>query len=380
MDKVSGTVFGQKAFSGDSSPPAVGRPRCTDLAGFSGRRWWLWWLALAALFLLPSRLWGQLPRSPDEGPVLMFRSQRSPAGSPGAGADEDAPPSPRGGRDGPGQRVFRRPGSALKLAPPDAVGAAGVSAEAEVGQAAPDFGAAGQYAPERPGLLGRLGCPGLREHLFHCPIARESWLQRPFSVTWFLGMVQGSSLISDWIDQERGLFGGLKFGLDFDHYWGAEMRLAFGSAGVHDSQRAIAAQVFADDQAGLAANDPFRFRFDGGRNAALFLWDLDVLYYPWGDTPWRPYVSVGLGTAQLNFQDRLSKGYADTLLGMPLAVGLKYHGTNALALRLECADNIALGAHGINTLHQFSIIGGLEFRLGGSHKAYWPWNPGRNYW
>ncbi len=65
---------------------------------------------------------------------------------------------------------------------------------------------------------------------------------------------------------------------------------------------------------------------------------------------------------------------------MPLAVGVKYHGSNALALRLEVADNMAFGAHGIDTLHQLSVVGGVELRFGGSRKAYWPWNPARNYW
>jgi len=243
-----------------------------------------------------------------------------------------------------------------------------------------EFGAEDGCGPATCGPLHRWWRPGWCDEPLRPPIARESWLHRPFSITWFMGMVQGSPLILDWVDEERGLLGGLKFGWDFDNYWGTEMRLAYGSAALHDSQRAIAAQVYADDQAKLPPNDPLRYRFDGGRNAQLFLWDLDVLYYPWGDTPWRPYLSFGLGTAQVNFSDRLSQSYADTLFAMPLAVGLKYHCHNAVALRVECADNVALGAHGINTLHQLSLVGGLELRFGGSRKAYWPWNPGRNYW
>ena len=36
------------------------------------------------------------------------------------------------------------------------------------------------------------------------------------------------------------------------------------------------------------------------------MWDLDLLYYPWGDTQWRPYLLIGLGTARVDFIDRLS--------------------------------------------------------------------------
>jgi hypothetical protein len=221
---------------------------------------------------------------------------------------------------------------------------------------------------------------GGEDSYFNDPSSRESWLQRPFSVTWFMGMVEGSSLISDWVEEQRGMFGGLKFGWDVDTHWGTETRFAFASVALQDSQRAIDAQVYADDHAGMAADDPLRQRFDGGRNAQLFLWDLDLLCYPWGDAPWRPYISMGLGVAELNFSERLGTGHAVPLLGMPLGVGLKYHVSNALALRIECTDNIALGAHGVNTLNQVSLVGGLEVRLGGSHKGYWPWNPARSYW
>lgn len=206
--------------------------------------------------------------------------------------------------------------------------------------------------------------------------ARESWLQRPYSATWFLGMVQGSALISDWVTEQRGVFGGLRFGKDFDRYYGAEMRFAFGSAELHDSPRAVAAQLAIPGQIQSHQNNPF----DDRRNVEMFVWDVDLLLYPWGDRLWRPYLFAGLGTTHLDFSDRIGRVYSPTMLGMPFGAGLKYHCADWLALRVECADNVAFGNGGVNTLHQVSIVGGAEIRLGGSRKQYWPWTPGRNFW
>jgi hypothetical protein len=189
-------------------------------------------------------------------------------------------------------------------------------------------------------------------------------------------MVQGSSLISDWVTEERGVFGGLRVGKDFDRYFGAEMRLAFGSARLHDSPRAVAAQLALPGQAQSHQDNPF----DNRRNVEMFLWDVDLLLYPWGDRLWRPYLFVGLGTTHIDFNDRVGHVYAPTMLGMPFGAGLKYHCADWLALRFECADNVAFGNGGVNTLQQISIVGGAEIRLGGSRKQYWPWTPGRNYW
>lgn len=213
------------------------------------------------------------------------------------------------------------------------------------------------------------------------PLQRESWLYRPFSAGWFMGMVQGSPLIDDWVGQQRGFFAGYRLGWDSTYYWGAEMRFAFGSVPLYDSPRARRAQRDADTQAGYAEDDPWRQRFEQRRDADLFQWDLDLLYYPWGDSQWRPYLMVGLGTARIGFMDRLSQRYDKVVFAVPLAVGLKYRCSDWLALRFECADNIAFaGGSGLSTLHNLSVTGGVEVRFGGSRRAYWPWNPGRYYW
>jgi hypothetical protein len=194
-----------------------------------------------------------------------------------------------------------------------------------------------------------------------------------------MGMVQGSSLIDDWVAGEQGFFGGYRLGWDYDHYWGCEMRLGFGNVALCDSRRAKNAQEAADDAQGLAPDDPFRRRFDGRRDGTTTLWDVSLLYYPWGDAAWRPYLMAGLGVARIEFIDRLSTRYRESVFGMPLAVGAKYRCNERLALRLELADNIGFGDR-LNTVHHVSLTGGVELRFGGTRVAYWPWAPGRHYW
>lgn len=199
------------------------------------------------------------------------------------------------------------------------------------------------------------------------PLQQESWLHRPLSAGWFMGMMQGGPLIDDWIGMHRGYFGGYRLGWDESHYWGGEMRLAFGSIPVYDTQRARDAQPST--------------ALDRRRDADVVLWDVDFVYYPWGDSLWRPYFMLGLGTARVEFTDRLLTHRDKTVFGMPLALGLKYRYSDCLAVRFECADNIAFaGNSGLNTLHNVSITAGVEVRFGGSRKAYWPWHPGRHYW
>lgn len=229
-----------------------------------------------------------------------------------------------------------------------------------------------------PGLVGP---PAPRHHGIGQPLLCESWRYRPFSAGWFMGGMQGSPLVDDWVGQKSGFFAGYRLGWDVDHYWGCEMRLGFGSVALYDSQRAKDAQQAADTARGIAADDPFRQRFDARRDCNVVFWDVSLLYYPWGDAAWRPYLMAGLGTARIDFVDRLSIPLDKTVFALPLALGLKYRCSDWLALRLELADNMAFGSgSGLNTLHNLSLTAGVEIRFGGTRKAYWPWNPGRHYW
>lgn len=233
---------------------------------------------------------------------------------------------------------------------------------------------------QSPGPLRRLG------RYFHTRAAgagppRDSWLYRPLSFEWMLGECWGGSLIDNWVEQRRGMFGALRIGWDVNAYWGWKMRFALAETTLVDSMLAIEAQQARDRAAGLSETDAYYYRFSYRREADFFFWDIDFVYYPLGDTRLRPYLALGLGTVNITFMDRLDYHYSELVLGMPVAVGLKYRCSDWLAVLCEATDNVAFsGGKGINTLHQFSLVGGMELRFGGARRTYWPWNPSRTSW
>ena len=56
-------------------------------------------------------------------------------------------------------------------------------------------------------------------------------------------------------------------------------------------------------------------------------------------------------------------------------MGIKYYFTNWMALRLDIADNLAFGDAGADSMQNFSITAGTEFRFGGSRRNYYHFHP-----
>lgn len=235
-----------------------------------------------------------------------------------------------------------------------------------------------------------LSPPGRHRGLGH-PLQRESWLFRPFGGGWFMGMAQGGPAIADHagagnrfsggVNMEQGFIGGYRLGWDSSYYWGAELRMSFASIELFDTSAAITAQQAADAEFGFEDDNPWLVRFDQRRDAAVQQWDVNLVYYPWGDSQWRPYLTVGLGANRIRLYDRLDHYYDSYLVAIPLAVGLKYRYNDRLALRFDVADNMAFsGGSAFMTQHNLAATLGVEVRFGGTRKAYWPWNPGRHYW
>ena len=204
------------------------------------------------------------------------------------------------------------------------------------------------------------------------PPENLSWLYRPLSIGIFAGGLYGSPLINNWVGQKQGYIGGLRFGWDCDDYWGVEIRAAIGTAQLFDSPEAI-----AEEQSLLNGVAPMKFDRYSNRTD----YDFNVLYYFTGDRRSRPYFLIGGGVVQLGFNDLIGNHYSYSALGMPLALGWKYHVDDRMALRFEVGDEIvfASGA-GFNVLHDATATAGLEFRFGAHSKAYWPWNPGSKSW
>ena len=184
------------------------------------------------------------------------------------------------------------------------------------------------------------------------PLTGTSWRNRPLHAGWFMGGMLADDLVDSQADPEHGFFGGYRFGIDFDHYWGSETRIGFAHLGLRDNP-------------GLSRD---------------FFWDAHLLRYPWGDSRWRPYASVGLGVANFRFTDNQGTQFNEVLLHLPIGFGLKYFHKKWLALRVDALDNIAIGSGGMNNVHNVSITGGIEVHWGGWRRAYYPWNPAMHYW
>jgi len=211
------------------------------------------------------------------------------------------------------------------------------------------------------------------------PIPWANWTEHPLSVGCFAGVIHGGPLIADWVGTSTGFDGGWRLGWDVSPNLGTETRLAYASPRLYDSYRADRALDLLDKSAGLPADDPQRSRYDH-REAQVFQWDVDILYYPWGETRLRPYFLTGMGLTNSYFADRLAQYTQTTCLSLPLGLGVKYLCNERLAVRLDCLDDISMSSNHLLTQHNLSLTAGVELRFGGSRKVYWPWDLGREFW
>jgi hypothetical protein len=189
------------------------------------------------------------------------------------------------------------------------------------------------------------------------PLQGTSWLHRPLYAGWFAGGLFGDALNDQYVDQQSGLFGGYHLGRDFDHYWAAEGRFGFANVDISDDQTPQRPRTVRD-----------------------WLWDADVLYYPWGDSHWRPFVSLGVGVASFRFDDQNGQRINSVLFQLPFGIGLKYYFQKCLALRFSAMDNLAFGHGELDTMHNFSVTAGVEAHWGGRPTSYYPWNPSIHLW
>lgn len=188
------------------------------------------------------------------------------------------------------------------------------------------------------------------------PRERSSWLNRPYHVDWFLGPLLGDDPAPGRVGQANELFGGLRIGWDFDYYWGIQWRIGWSDPDLETSN----------------TGNPLSGNY--------LISDVDLVYYPWGDTKIRPYFTWGLGLNEIGSLHPDGQGHEATLLAMPFGGGIEFPQTPWLAWRLEVVDNLAFGSDGIATMHNVSLTAGMEFRLGARPRSYWPWRSSRRVW
>ncbi len=182
------------------------------------------------------------------------------------------------------------------------------------------------------------------------PLEGTSWLNRPYHMDWFAGTMMGSDLINGEVSQSTGLFVGTRLGYDFDHYWGGELRFGWARNDIAD---------------GVNPNQ---------RENRHFLWDADVLYYPWGDARFRPFLLAGVGLQSVHFGDQAGRAVGQTMFSIPLGGGLKYQWRRWLAFRFDLLNNIAFGSGRVSTMGNWSLTFGMEGRFGHHRQTdYYPW-------
>jgi hypothetical protein len=182
------------------------------------------------------------------------------------------------------------------------------------------------------------------------PLYGTSWLNRPYYTGVLLGGVIAAGPLHPWAEHENSGLLSIYQGYDFDHFWGGEMRFAFG-------------------RFGLANTGP------ESENDVFFV-DAHLSYYPWGDSRWRPYLSGGVGFMGNDFIDSRGLEFNELLFTVPLSAGFKYQMQPHYALRLDLTQNISFGSGGLETMDNISLSAGIEWHYGGPRASYFPWNAG----
>ncbi len=154
-------------------------------------------------------------------------------------------------------------------------------------------------------------------------------------------------------DNAVGLAIAKRYGWDFADRWGLETRLT---------------------DAWL--NDSTRFSPASAQTERALLWDLDLMYYPWPETKFRPFFTLGAGLVDFNVIDAQKQHANHLLADIPFGVGAKYPVKEWLVLRADLVDNLTIGGDGVPTMHNVSLTGGVEIRFGELRKHFLPWYSG----
>lgn len=220
--------------------------------------------------------------------------------------------------------------------------------------------------PESDSYFSKLHWLGLRHSSYSgrnagmgVPLTGTSWLNRPYYLGGNVGTVWLTRPINSDLTNDIDMFGGIFAGCDLDYYWGTELSL----------NRATP-EIINETTTGR----------DAKRGDALMEEAVSLMYYPWGDSLFRPYWRLGIGATEIDYPTDEGHRRDETLWTFPIGVGLKYPFRRFLAARVEFTDQLALGNEGVATQHDLTLTFGLEWRFGAHPRSYWPWNPSRHIW
>jgi hypothetical protein len=188
---------------------------------------------------------------------------------------------------------------------------------------------------------------------------RESWLFRPFNVSVFEGALFATAPVRPEFKNGVGFFTGFRVGWDVNQHFGGEMRFGFSKVDFLDSTQSVSTGY-----------------------QKLFYFDTNLMIYPWGDTRWRPFISIGGGLADMVISGNNGLGLHPDAFNTPIGLGIKYRLGPRIAFRADFKDNLTFsGSGGLRTLNNLELVGGLELHFGGGdRRSYWPWNPSHHWW
>lgn len=189
------------------------------------------------------------------------------------------------------------------------------------------------------------------------PLIGTSWRNRPLYFGTFVGGVMLDDIVPNRIYQNDTALVGVRLGYDFDHFWGLEARYAFARPDLADG-----------------SGTPF---FPAGRD---YFTDVSLVYYPFGDTRWRPYLVAGLGFQAFRFNNQAGQRISELTLEAPVGAGIKYFYGPWFTLRFDFVDNLSFGNNRISGMNNLALMAGAEFRFGGNHPSYFPWHGNTTYW
>jgi hypothetical protein len=183
------------------------------------------------------------------------------------------------------------------------------------------------------------------------PLRGTSWLNRPFEVGVDFGALVTTSEFAPNSRRNNDILGAFHLGWDWDHYWGSQFRFVWSTPDL---------ATYSGDV--IPSNN-------------FYIYDLSLMYYPWGDSRVRPYYRAGFGITNVNLINDEGGKQTESLFTIPFGVGIKYQLHRTMVFRGEIVDNLAFGQNDVNTLNNFTLTFGVEWRFGGQPPTYWGWRP-----
>lgn len=188
------------------------------------------------------------------------------------------------------------------------------------------------------------------------PLRGTSWLNRPYAVSVDTGAFVMAGRPTTGVRAANDVFVALQAGADWDHYWGTQARIGWTTPDLNATSSGA------------------------GESDNLFLTDLSLMYYPWGDSALRPYWRAGVGLTDIEFTNVNGVRQQEYLFTIPFGIGIKHQTRRWLVWRAEVLDNLAFGMNEARTLNNFTLTFGLEARFGGRPGGYWAWHPRGYAW